>query len=334
MKKALTYLSCIFACCLLFVYSPLAVSAGVQGFYIWRDALLPALLPFFVCAYIMQNIAMPSKLDSAALILLSLISGAPSGARLLSMHNEADSRSAAILNNVSPMFIYASFCTGMLGVPALAIPVLAAQFGAAFIMMLIFPPKLTASRGPIPYTPPLKLLAQGISAGMLSMLNICGALVFFMALMAVIRQILPLPGGIIGAVLSGMLEMVSGCTELAGLSLSFRAAAAVSAFIFSFGGVCIFAQSLTFCQLSPLIYFSTKLVQGAIASLIAWLIALLFPSALAVYNSIPPHAIAANALSFLQVLGVSSVAMAAVMLIGAAARHRKFFGGNTQKAAE
>ena len=334
MKKTLIYLSCIFACCLLFLYSSSAVSAGVQGFYIWRDALLPALLPFFVCAYIMQNTGMPSKLDSAALILLSLISGAPAGARLLSMRNEADSRSVAILNNVSPMFIYSSFCTGMIGVPALAIPILAAQFGAAFIMMLIFPPKLAASHTPIPYIPPLKLMAQGISAGMMSMLNICGALVFFMALMAAVRQVIPLPGGIAGAVLSGMLEMVSGCTELAELSLPFRTMASASAFIFSFGGVCIFAQSLTFCQLKPLIYFSTKLLQGIIAALIAWLTTPLFPYAHAVYNSIPAHALASNALSFLQVLGVSAVAMAAVMLIGAAARHRKFFGGNTQKAAE
>lgn len=334
MKKALIYLLCMLACCLLFLYSAEAVSAGVQGFYIWRDALLPALLPFFVCAYIMQNTGMPSKLDSAALILLSLISGAPAGARLLSLRNDADSRSAAILNNVSPMFIYASFCTGMLGAPILALPILTAQLGSALIMLLIFPPKFTSPHDPIPHSPPLKLLAQGISTGMLSMLNICGALVFFMALMAAVKQVIPMPGGIVGAVISGMLEMVSGCTELAKLSLPLRTVSAVSAFIFSFGGVCIFSQSLTFCQLKPLIYFSTKLIQGGVAALIAWLIFPLFPRTLSVYNSISSQALISNALSFLQVLGVSSVAMAAVMLIGAAARHRKFFRDNTQKAAE
>ena len=334
MKKALIFLSCMLACCLLFLYSAEAVSAGVQGFYIWRDALLPALLPFFVCAYVMQNTGMPSKLETAALILLSLISGAPAGARLLSLHKDVDSRSVAILNNVSPMFIYASFCTGMLGNPTLSIPIIAAQFGSALIMLLIFPPKLASPHDPLPHTPPLKLLGQGITAGMSAMLNICGALIFFMALMAAMGQIIPLPGGVAGAVLSGMLEMVSGCVELAKLSLPIRTVSAVSAFIFSFGGVCIFAQSLTFCELNPLIYFSTKLMQGCLAALIVWLTAPLFSSAQAVYNSISPTALASNTLSFLQVLGVSSVAMAAIMLIGAAARHRKYFSGNTQKAAD
>ncbi len=325
MKKALIYLSCTLVCCLLFLYSSKAVSAGLQGFYIWRDALLPALLPFFVCAYIMQNTGMPSKLETAALILLSLISGAPSGARLLSTRSEANNRSAAILNSVSPMFIYASFCSGMLDAPALAFPILAAQFCSALILLLIFPIKPSRSPSTGQYTPPLKLLGDGIAKGMASMLNICGALVFFMALMTVLKEVLPLPGGLAGAMISGMLEMVSGCTELAALPLPSRTLAAASAFLFSFGGVCIFAQSLTFCKLSPGIYFSTKLLQGSIAALAAWLIFPMFPTAHAVYSSISGHELASNALSFLQVFGVSSVSMAAVMLMGAAARHRKFF---------
>lgn len=329
MKKTMVYLSCMFTCCLLFIHSPSAVSAGIQGFYIWRDALLPALLPFFVCAYVMQNLGLPSKAERGALIALSLISGAPSGARLLSAQGDPDSRTAALLNTVSPMFIYASFCGGMLGAPGLALPILLAQFIATIIMLLIFPPKLGGSSVKRIDESPLRLIGEGITKGMAAMLNICGALVFFMALMAVIRTVIPLPNGIAGAVISGMLEMTGGCAELAELSLSPRITAAVSAFLFSFGGVCIFAQSLTFCRLSAKVYFSTKLTQGGIAALTAWLITPLFPSAAAVYNSITGAALAANTLSFLQAAGVSAVAMAAVLLIGAAARHRKFFRRKT-----
>lgn len=329
MKKALIYLSCMFACCLLFIHSPSAVSAGVQGFYIWRDALLPALLPFFVCAYVMQNLGLPSQLERGALIALSLISGAPSGARLLSAQGDPDSRTAAILNTVSPMFIYASFCGGMLGVPELAAPILLAQFAATLIMLLIFPPKFSSAYTKKCDESPFRLIGEGITKGMASMLNICGALVFFMALMAVIRKVVPIPNGIAGAVISGVLEMTGGCAELAELALPPRTTAAASAFLFSFGGVCIFAQSLTFCRLNPMVYFSTKLMQGGIAAFIAWLITPLFPSVIAVYNSIPSPMLISNSLSFLQTAGVSAVAMATVLLIGAAARHRKFFNGNT-----
>lgn len=329
MKRILIYLSCMVVCCLLFVYSSTAVSAGIQGFYIWRDTLLPSLLPFFVCTYVMQNIDVPSRLESTALILLSLVSGAPSGARLLSNGNHADTCSVAILNNISPAFIYVSFCTATLGMPSLAIPVLIAQFFAVFIMLMIFPLKKLPSCGSKEYIPPLKLLGQGIASGMTSMLNICGALVFFMAFMAALKEAVPFPSGIAGALVSGMLEMVSGCNMLAALPLSFQAVAALSAFIFSFGGVCIFAQSLTFCTLKAHIYFSIKLVQGCIAALIAWIISSLFISAHTVYNSISPQELISNALSFMQVLGVSSIAAAAVFLIGASARHKKFFKKST-----
>lgn len=334
MKKALIYLSCILFCCLLFVYSPSAVSAGLQGFYIWRDALLPALLPFFVCAHVMQNTGVPASMEKSALIALSLFSGAPSGARLLSSQEYPDSRSIAILNTVSPMFIYSSFCGGMLGAPGLAMPILTAQIGGALIMLLLFPIRYAVLPQSKAEISPLRLIGEGITRGMAAMLNICGSLIFFMAIFAAAKKLLPFPKGIWGAVLSGIVEMTSGCTELAMLSLSPRITAAVSALLFSFGGVCIFAQSLTLCRLSAGVYFSTKLLQGSIAAGIAWLITPLFPGACAVYSSISGNELAANALSFLQAAGVSATAIAVVMLIGAAARHRKFFGQSTQKAAE
>ncbi len=332
MRKALIYLCCMLFCCMLFIYSEQAVSAGIQGFYVWRDRLLPALLPFFVLAHIMQNTGLPSRIERAGLILLSLFSGAPSGARLLSADGKAHSPTVAILNTVSPVFIYASFCSGMLGTPYLALPILAAQLSSAAIMLLIFPPVYSAPSVKGPAVSPLRLLGEGISKGMASMLGICGALVFFMALLAAIGELLPLPGGIAGALLTGALEMVSGCKAIATLPLSPAATAAASAFILSFGGICIFAQSLTFCQLDAKVYFLIKLLQGTLAALITWLITPLFRPAAAVYNSISTHKLLINTLSFGGILGVSSLAMAFVMLIGAAARHRKFFSGNIKAA--
>lgn len=325
MKKALIYLSCMLACCLLFLYSDQAVSAGTQGFYIWRDRLLPSLLPFFVCANIMQGLGLPSGAEQAALILLSLFSGAPSGAKLFSSHDDAHSRSVAILNTVSPMFIYASFCSGMLGTPTLAIPILTAQFASAAILLLVFPPVYPSACSGESSKSPMQLLGESITAGISSMLNICGALVFFMALLAVTKELIPFPGGITGAILTGMLEMVSGCTALAELSLPAASMAAASAFLFSFGGVCIFAQSLTFSRISARVYFSVKLVQGLLAAAIAWLITAFFPSATAVFNSIPASRLLTNTISFVGMLGVSILAMSFVLLIGAAARHGKFF---------
>ena len=156
MKRLVTYSVCALCCCVLFLYSPAAVSRASAGFLIWRDSLLPALLPFFVCASVMQNAGVSGRLERASLIFLSLISGAPAGARLLSGYGEPDARSAAILNNVSPIFIYASFCSGMVGCPRLALYILPAQFLSAAIMLILFPihiksrPQASLSLSPAP----------------------------------------------------------------------------------------------------------------------------------------------------------------------------------------
>ena len=327
MKKAVVYLSCITICCLLFVNSASAASAGIQGFYIWRDSLLPSLLPFFVCTYIMQNTGLPAKAEFGALAALCLISGAPSGARLLSGSASPHSRTAAILNTVSPMFVYAAFCCGMLNAPSLALPILLSQFTAAGIMLLLFPPVYS----PMPHsstTSVLKLLGEGISRGMAAMLNICGAIVFFMAVTAAAEELLPFPEGPTGAILSGVAEVSGGCARLSKSVLSSRTVAASAAFLFSFGGICVYAQSLTFCSLDPKVYFSTKLLQGSIASALAWLITPLFPYIAAVYNTLSPHRLLSNTRALLLTAGVSLTAMAAVLILGAAARSRKLTKGD------
>ena len=177
MKRLVTYSVCALCCCVLFLYSPAAVSWASAGFLIWRDSLLPALLPFFVCASVMQNAGVSGRLERASLIFLSLISGAPAGARLLSGYGEPDARSAAILNNVSPIFIYASFCSGMVGCPQLALYILPAQFLSAAIMLLLFPIRIKP-RPQASFSSPLRLLSNALQSSVSAMLNICAALVF------------------------------------------------------------------------------------------------------------------------------------------------------------
>lgn len=81
MKRLVTYSVCALCCCVLFLYSPAAVSWASAGFLIWRDSLLPALLPFFVCASVMQNAGVSGRLERASLIFLSLISGGAGGSK-------------------------------------------------------------------------------------------------------------------------------------------------------------------------------------------------------------------------------------------------------------
>ena len=324
MKKLVTYSVCALCCCVLFLYNPAAVSQASAGFLIWRDSLLPALLPFFVCAGVMQNTGVSGRLERASLIFLSLISGAPAGARLLSGYGKPDARSAAILKNISPIFIYASFCSGMTGCPRLALYILPAQFLAAAIMLILFPIRINP-RPQASLSSPLRLLSNALQSSVSAMLNICAALVFFSALMGGFGAMLGsgksscLPG----AVLYGMLEMAGGSAALSSLGIGMRPLGTAAAFVFSFGGLCVYAQSLSFAPLPFLRYFSAKMMQGMLSAAIAYVLLTLFPLPQPVYRSVTADTLLHNTLSIAAALGAMLIALSAVMMLGAAGRYKR-----------
>ena len=324
MKKLVTYSVCALCCCVLFLYNPAAVSQASAGFLIWRDSLLPALLLFFVCAGARKNTVASGRLERPSLRFLSFISGAPACPRLLSGYGKPDARSAAILNNVSPIFIYASFCSGMTGCPRLALYILPAQFLAAAIMLILFPIRINP-RPQASLSSPLRLLSNALQSSVSAMLNICAALVFFSALMGGFGAMLGsgksscLPG----AVLYGMLEMAGGSAALSSLGIGMRPLGTAAAFVFSFGGLCVYAQSLSFAPLPFLRYFSAKMMQGMLSAAIAYVLLTLFPLPQPVYRSVTADTLLHNTLSIAAALGAMLIALSAVMMLGAAGRYKR-----------
>ena len=141
MKKQVVIFAFCALCCGLFVlYSDPALEAARQGFYLWRDAVLPALLPFFICAHIMQNCGAISMQNPLFLYSVSMVSGAPTGARLAGSLEEDHTPAVAALNAVSPMFIAGSFAGSIIGVPQLAWPILIAQLVSAGFFFLLAKP--------------------------------------------------------------------------------------------------------------------------------------------------------------------------------------------------
>ncbi len=338
-KPILIFALCGLCCLLLALYSAQALSAAREGFYLWRDHVFPALLPFFVCAHIMQHCGAITGRGRLALYGLSMVSGAPAGARLSGQAGGDVTDTAAALNAVSPMFICGSFASGMLGRPALAWPILLAQFLAAGAFLLLAKDKATEAPAPvIPEEAPsfLRLLGEALGSGVTALFTVGGAIMVFMAFQAVLEEIglftlLTAPFAALFAkfgqstelpaiLLSGMLEMVQGCRALAAAGLSLRQTAGLAAFFFSFGGVCILAQSLTVASLRAGRYLWRKLLQGCLAGLLAYLLTPLFlPDAQTVFSSLSPQALKENALSAALTAGISLVGVSAVLLLGAAA---------------
>ena len=55
MKRKLALFACALVCALLIAFNPDAMAAAQEGYALWRDSVLPALLPFFVCTSLMRQ---------------------------------------------------------------------------------------------------------------------------------------------------------------------------------------------------------------------------------------------------------------------------------------
>lgn len=343
-KSTLIFILFALLCALFALFSAPALAAAREGFYLWRDSVFPALLPFFICTYIMQSCGAVSGRSRTALYALSMVSGAPAGARLAGYGGGDVTDTAAALNAASPMFVIGSFAHSMLGRPALAWPILIAQSVSAGVFLLLArdnakapPPSPLAAEEPLPFG---SLFSKATASGVSALFTVGGTIMFFMAFKAVLDEtglfsflIAPLnwlltkfgqPPELGSILVTGLLEMVQGCKELASAGLSMRQTAAWGAFFFSFGGLCVLAQSLAFAKIRAGRYLMRKLLQGCLAGLLAYLIAPLFlPDSQAVFAALPPEALRQNALSAALVAGISLTGVSAVLLLAAAAGRRQ-----------
>lgn len=332
---------------LLILFNPDAMDAARQGFSLWQDSVLPALLPFFVCTSLMRQMGVLQSGNATALFALAFVSGAPGGARLCAQYasdGDADaglSSLAAALNTISPMYVAGAYATGMLGAPQAALPILIAQSVAALLCALLvkkaYNPPLVAG-APERALPFARLFAASIAEAVSALLSICGTIVFFAVLTRLISavgitQILLWPmrtciallggdGRLAEPLFAGILEMTAGSTALAQAGLPLRTAASAGAFLFSFGGLCIAAQSMLFLPVKLRQYLPIKLAQGILAALLCYfLFPVCFPGA-AQTGMVSGETLAENAITASAIFAVSLLGVSTVFLLSAIAGKR------------
>lgn len=344
MGKRIVFIICALLCGALIFLNEQAANAARQGYELWQCSVMPALLPFFICTGLMRKLELAGADEPAALMALSFVSGAPGGARLCSSiygQDKGCTFCTASLNALSPMFAAGSFASSMLGCPQAAVPIIVGQFLAMLIFYIIalklVPQKPTALRRNDNGKESLGVLfASCVAESAAALVSICGMIIFFSVLIRILEQtnilalaVLPfkrlfvLLGGNENApeaIICAMLEAASGAKKIAHAGLKIREATAAGTFAFSFGGLCIMAQSMLFVRLDIKKYVLFKLAQGALAAAIAYL---LFPLCCAGVQSVAAQAnaldaLGQNSLSAFAILACSMAAMGAVMLICAA----------------
>ena len=349
MRKRIVFILCVALCALLIAFHEEAADAARQGFALWRDCVMPALLPFFICTALMQRVGALRAEEPAALLALAFLSGAPSGARLCGQLGAVKGPPcdltcmAASLNAISPVYVCGAFASGMLGAPSAAIALVTAQLIAMLVCFALSLKELPAGMrlkvnadeaAPIPV-----LFVNCIRDAALSLLSICGAMVFFSVLVRLLQTtgalfVLAYPlsvlvallggdGGAAQALLACMLEVATGSAMLAQSGLSLRLTVTVAAFAFSFCGACVAAQSMLFYPVRLGKYLLIKFAQGAVAAVSAFLLyPLCFRGAQPAGAPAPQTEFLMNTLSAGTVFLISMASMGFVMLLCLAKRKK------------
>lgn len=307
-------LSCI-GCLVMMAFPSVALNAAQKGIALWSGSVLPALLPFFICANFMTALGLPAHIGkvferpfqrlfgapglSAFVFSVSITSGYPMGAKLIGDlgRNKEITRSEAkrmltFCSTSGPLFMLGAVGAGMLSSPSAgAVIALSHYLGAVangLLYRIISPGKIDRSKeisgkAPTAKGSLLDIFTDSMLASFRALGIICGYIVLFM----LITEFIDLSGildalkaGWDKGLIKGLLEMTVGCSSISGEGqLGLLLQCVICSFLISFGGISVYAQSMSMLSglnISTFYYLVVKLSHGLLAAVIAWLIGPMF----------------------------------------------------------
>lgn len=269
-----------------------------QGLLLCGRSVIPSLFPFFVtvsfavaCGFfaLLRQLGIP---ESAAVFLLGIVGGYPVGGRtvgeLYRSGGISKERAETLLtycNNAGPSFVFSIAGAGVFGsqrigwvlygihvTAALLAGWLLGSFGESCggdstgtkrrFIAPIKPVNVPITGGNAPFLPAAFVTVTRNAT--LAMINICGFVIFFLAVMALIRQAWPN----VPPVVLGLLELTGGVTSLRNDAAGFCMAAA----LLGWGGVSVHCQTAAVLEdtgLSLKRYLLTKALQAVVSALLA-----------------------------------------------------------------
>lgn len=320
---------------LLFLFPQAAMQGAWEGLVLWAQAVLPALLPFFVVTLLLQSggaldalsplfapfcrlFRLPKR--AGGVLLAGWLSGAPNGARLASvlceegsLRPDACARLTAVCTVTGPLFLVGAV-GGWLGSPARGALLFAVQLVGAVLNGLLWrnygAPVAESSNLPLSSPEsPLRALPDALRQSSLSLLFIGAAIALFSSLSAVLDA-----AGIIGALervllwaipreavrplLCGFLEVSGGCRQTAQAALSLPLRLSLLCALASFGGLSVLCQAQVFLKnhVRPAVYFCQRVTHAALSFALCRAVCLLPLQALPVFSLAGPSEISPPAL--------------------------------------
>lgn len=279
-------------CIFMVLFPSVALYSTQKGISLWASSVLPALLPFFICANFLNYMGAVRLLRPSLFpFFMSVLSGYPMGAKIIGdMYQRKQisqveaKRLISFCSTSGPAFMLGAVGVGMLGSTRAGILIATAHYLGAIANGILYACFFPKERIAAPQTPAKKqdlldLFTEAIISAFQSLAIILAYMVLFMFL----TDLLHLGGAFswiespaLKALAKGFFEMTVGCgalSECAGLSLSWKCI--LSAMVLSWGGLSIIGQSMSMLAGTGvrLPYFLlTKLTHSLFAAIIAFLL--------------------------------------------------------------
>ena len=290
-KVTITLLFVLFAT--LFLSAPTVfMQSFLKGLAVWAQNVLPALFPFAVLTPLALKFFPETKRSLCAKLfgvradgayLASLLCGYPVGAKAVSESNldeETCTQMCSFCSSASPVFVIVTV-GGLLGSDAATAVLVVSHLLSTLLNGLLYRTKRNChakSDGAKPFTS--RDVGNALTSAVLSVLLVGGLIALFFMLIDMTNSLLPQSVGKTAALgfAFGLLEMTSGVISVCETCETF-AATVLCCFLISFGGTCVFAQSMTFLakrNVKPLKFLQMKATQGAIATLLGFALGKIF----------------------------------------------------------
>lgn len=302
MKKIL--FTCVFVCLILYscFFPETVVEASKNGILIWFHQILPALLPFTILSSVLLKSRFLDSLKGNANIIAIIITmicgfvfGFPIGAKLSSdfyknhMLSEKQATLLAITtNNFSPMYVCGFalpllFGTDKYNVITYLLLYFLPLFISAFFLILTYNTKsneqnkiLKSNQNTVNFQLNMQIMDDGIISGFLSLIKICGYIVFFSILAQIFSMLWTNPPAIWMFFLNN-LEITNGITLLSQSTFSEGILYTLAIQILSFGGLSGLAQTASLLETSGLSTYK-YIIGKVILSLLLTLLSVIYVS--------------------------------------------------------
>ncbi|MFR8072272.1 MAG: hypothetical protein ACLU7V_06325 [Anaerovoracaceae bacterium] len=298
-KRILIAGSVTMACCVLMVAFPsIALASARRGISLWASDVLPALLPFFICANFLQNIGIIRMLRSGAFpFAMSVLSGYPMGAKIVGDLRRGGEislteakRLMSFCSTSGPAFMVGAVGAGMLGSGTLGGIIAAAHYIGALVNGILYTRLLGRESGgpPAPISDSKRGgrgMQESFTDAILMSFRSLAIVLAYIVLFMFLTDLFHMSGlfsmtddQAVRALIKGFFEMTVGCEAVAeGISVTSSVKCVLCAFILSWGGLSVMGQSMSMLSSTGVTLgylMVSKLTHGIFAAAAAFLITL------------------------------------------------------------